>query len=194
MKKFIRKIGIGAVIGIFMLSSVAYAAEVDVESEVVGDFGTCGIVMQDFINEENIKFISFLERNFLNESADTSLMNIAVARYKEYKIALDTRLQELNPDNPNGGTSGEASLYLEELNSYYDCLEMTENAKTFIKGYMISHIKKNSSQKKTIIMVEKYQAINLKLRDLHFEIARMYALFETFKNKLPFFLSECLSQ
>ena len=55
----------------------------------------------------------------------------------------------------------------------------------------MEHIRNTSAQKKTTVMIEKYKAINNKLRDLNLAIAQMYGFFGTFKEKLPSFTQYC---
>lgn len=136
---------------------------------------------------EQIEFFKFLEINFQNKSSDSSLINIAISRYAEHKRNLKDLLAILQP----GGTETTA-LYENEVAAYSDCQKTMDEYISLAKEKMIEHVRKNSAQKKTALMVEKYQAINDQLRELNLQIAKMYGLFMTFKEKLPGFLQECI--
>ncbi len=134
---------------------------------------------------ELMDFLKFLEANFQNKSSNSSLTNIAISRYAKYKNSIEALFAELRP-----GVDGET--YDRENPSYVECSKISEGYISLAKTKMIEHIKNTNAQKKTTIMLEKYQAINKLLRDLNFRIAEMYGYFMTFKEKLPGYLQECI--
>lgn len=134
---------------------------------------------------ELMDFLKFLEANFQNKSSNSSLTNIAISRYAKYKNNIEALFAELRP-----GVDGET--YDTENQSYIECSKISEGYISLAKTKMIEHIKNTNAQKKTTVMLEKYQAINKLLRDLNFRVAEMYGYFMTFKEKLPGFLQECI--
>ncbi len=137
---------------------------------------------------ETLNFFTFLETNFQNKSSDSSLINIAIARYSEYKEYLNSVYNNLTPKYASSQTAEE---YEVQFDSYELCYDITLSYIDLAKQQMIMHIKNNVAQKKTTILLEKYKAIGEKLRDLNTSIAEMYSLFVTFRKKLPFFIEDC---
>lgn len=137
---------------------------------------------------ETLNFFTFLETNFQNKSSDTSLINIAIARYSEYKDYLNSVFSNYTPALASGQKIEE---YEAQLDAYEFCYDITLSYMDLAKQQMIMHIKNNVAQKKTTILLEKYKAIGEKLRDLNTAIAEMYSLFVTFRKKLPFFIEDC---
>jgi len=154
-----------------------------------GAIAECQQTLVPAYDLELLDFLLFLEENFQNKSSNSSLTNIAITRYAKYKIALDDLFAELDPDILKSTNSNQ---YLAELGAYEACGKMKEVYINLAKEKMIDHIKNTAAQKKTFVMVEKYQGINNKLRKLNFSIAEMYSLFVSFQNKLPGFLQQCV--
>lgn len=137
---------------------------------------------------ELLEFLQFLDDNFKNKSANSSLTNIAITGYGRYKKAIEAVFAELRPNLVPGS---ETNLISTEVEGYQSCADITDRYITLAKEKMLEHIKNTSAQKKTTMMVEKYQAINAKLRNMNLAIAQMYGMFMSFKEKLPGFLQEC---
>lgn len=148
-------------------------------------------------------WLTFLQTNFENKSSTSSLSNIAFAQFSVVKSDMEAMLKvyydQVQGENPAGagegeGTEGEegeeaavsTNFYTSYLAAYSECQEMTEAYIDRFKQAMMEYMKATSGQKLTTMLVEKYQAINLKLRDLNFQIAQMYGFFKSFADKLPF--------
>lgn len=138
---------------------------------------------------EQAEFFAFLETNFLNKSSASSLTNIAISRFSEFKLKLNELYGLLTP-NVNLSTGTAASS--DELASLSNCNSLIEEYSERAKETMIKHIKNNSAQKNSIIMVEKYKAVNIKLRDMNLQIAKMYGSLMAFNSKLPWFSKQCI--
>lgn len=159
------------------------------EAVVEADLIQCPVVLEELYEIETREFLQFLDNNFKNKSSTTSLSNIAIARYRLYKETLQGYYGQLTPD---ASTFGDIQEYEVALESYGTCGALTDSYIRLAKAQMIRHIKNNSVQKKTSILLEKFQAINEKLRDLNSAVAELYSFFAAFKNKLPGFLRNCL--
>jgi hypothetical protein len=137
---------------------------------------------------ETMTFLMFLDTTFQNKSSTSSLVNIAIARYAEYKKAIRSYYKKLSPEYT---VDEGAQVFKDQFNVYSLCGTISDSYLDLAKQHMIEHIKNNVATKKTTMLLEKYQSINDKLRDLNMEIAEMYSFFVTFKNKLPFFVENC---
>lgn len=146
----------------------------------------CQSALAPLYDLELKQFQEFLETTFQNKSSNSSLMNIAIARYQKFKDKLNGLFAQI-------GTTASDTDYVRAQNSYALCAEIKNEYYAQAKKSMIDHIKKITSIKTTTIMLEKYQAINSKLRDLNMAISQMYGYFMTFKNILPGFVKKCLT-
>jgi len=133
---------------------------------------------------ETIKFLTFLDSTFKSKNSTNSLVNIAIVRYSQYKQKL---LNEYNKFRINGDSGQEGTFGA--INS---CEILTNTYIKLAKERMIEHIKMSSANHKTALIVEKYQALNDRMRDLNMSIARMYAFFKTLENRLPGFIRKCI--
>ena len=153
-----------------------------------------------------IEFMKFLDETFRSKHSNSSLINIAIARFTEYRLALNDLFAKIPPsfgyDSPTAATdlnTEDQSLQIFEKNyertetiAYARCKELMDDYVKKARELMIEHIKNNTAQKKTIMIIEKYESINNKLQDLNFEIAQMYGYFTTFKDKLPWINTKCV--
>lgn len=138
------------------------------------------------------EFFEFLETNFQNKGSNSSLTNIAIARFKDYKDNLNDYFTRLSPsyDSELGGNSPEA--YASANASFLACDKIKDEYLYNARKILISHIKTTSASKKASVLLDKYQAINSRLRDLNMEISQLYGYFMAFKAKLPGFLQQCI--
>lgn len=131
-------------------------------------------------------FFQFLDTNFKNQSATSSLVSLAIARYSEYRDTLRDQLKRIQVE---GVESGEQSA------QYALCQELVETYISRGRAQMMTHIKSSAAQKKTVMLLEKLKALNIKLRGLNMKIAEMFALFDTFETKFPGFICQnCMKQ
>lgn len=188
------------------------------KEQLQNDIGTtsiteCQNTLVPVYDLELMEFLRFLELNFQNKSANSSLTNIAIQRYSEFKRNIRQNFNSLQPGLtaysdpiPNVSDviaeglvplsrlgSGFKGITQDEIAAYQACAQITDSYLDLAKSRMIEQIKNTNAQKRTTMMVEKYQAINTQLRELNSQIARMYGYFMTFKEKLPGFLQECVS-
>lgn len=162
------------------------AIKADAEKKLKeGSLSNCYENLVTSYDLELVQFMKFLEGNFQNKSATSSLVNIAISRYSEFKTKLESLFATLN-SVASTGTSND------ELTAYVGCAKIKDVYIELAKEKMIEYIKNNQSQKRSSIMVEKYKAINGKLNKLNIEIAKMYSYYMTFKEKLPWFTRECV--
>jgi hypothetical protein len=132
------------------------------------------------------QFMEFLETNFQNKSSNTSLMNIAIARYQNFKENLNNYFAKVDIGDPSQN-------FLQSQTAYTVCASLKNQAFLDAKKAMIDHIKKTTAAKTTTVLLEKYQSINSKLRDLNTSISQMYGFFMSFKAMLPGFVGKCLT-
>ncbi len=157
---------------------------------------------------EFIAFQTFLDETFRSKSSNSSLTNIAIARFTEYRLALEDLFAQIklavdynsSSDEGTGGSVDENISFGIQVKydsstdneAYSACFNKMEEYVDNARNMMIEHIKNSTAQKKTMMILEKYESINEKMRDLNFEIAQMYGYFLTFKDKLHWINGKCV--
>lgn len=154
-------------------------------------FQGCQETLIPLYDLEILEFLKFLEVNFLNKSANSTLVNIAIARYSEFKNDLEESFLKLQPQAED---YTETQEYDAAYNGYNKCGQITKAYITLAKEMMVKYVKTNTTQKRTTMLLEKYQAISNRLRDMNNGLAQMYGFFLNFKNKLPGFLQKCITK
>ncbi len=152
---------------------------------------TCHDLLGNYYDIATLKFLLFVDENFKNKSSNSSLLNIAIARFSQYKRDLKQKFAQLQPQYSFFGSVEE---YETNVRSYYACGDMTDAYIAFAKQRLIDEVKSKSAQKKTSILLEKYKVIAGQLRSLNLKVAKMYGMFLTFKNKLPCYATQCITQ
>lgn len=137
---------------------------------------------------EIMEFTKWIDGHFNSKSSTSSLVNTAVSKYAEFKQKLETTFAAVSPTY--SADQGVQS-YDKQFSSYKICASITDSYLELAKKHLKKHIEGSVAKKKTIMLLEKYEKINEKLRDLNIKIAELYSLFVTFTNKLPFFTKNC---
>lgn len=164
----------------------------------------CENILIAAMDLHQIGFLKFLDETFRNKSSNSSLINIAIARFTQYRLALKELFSLIKPvvdyTSLSEDTDFEKSGIFQSLQadapanseSYEKCYNIMQDYVENAKDIMIEHIKNNTAQKKTLTILEKYESINEKMRTLNFEIAQMYGYFTTFNDKLQWINSKCV--
>lgn len=206
--QFSRLVAICVVMVMSFTTLTAYAADdfpqelIDLQASLVKQLPTkaldeCKKSLVPIYDIEIMKFFQFVDTTLQNKSSTSSLSNIAIAGYATYKEKLQSIYATLSPEysEPIGAVFGteEVSVktYDNQFTSYQQCAVITETYLDVAKQHLKDQLRNNVAKKKTVMLLEKYQSINEKLRDLNMAIAQMYSMFTTFKEKLPFFVENC---
>lgn len=146
----------------------------------------CKNTLVPLMDIELKEFLDFLDQTFQNKSSNSSLTNLAIAKYSEYKTNIDNLFSRINVND-------EVANIVAANNAYGICAGLVDEYYAAGKKILFDHIKQNTSVKTTAILLEKYQAINSKLRDLNMTISQMFGYFSTFKAVFPGFLKQCIT-
>lgn len=143
----------------------------------------------NYINDETTDFLNFLEQHFSSANSTSTLTNIAISRFREYKNRLETFSVLFSM---NVQLTKTANKNLQELSYIYPrCREIVDMQISTAKDKMINKISQNAYQKRSFALIEKYKTINGKLSELALKISDMINLYKSFKNKLPSFTTPC---
>lgn len=151
----------------------------------------CRRLLVPYYDVKTQQFFIFLEETFQNKSSNSSLTNIAIAKYREYKRDLELRVVKVQTE-VSGYKTDDVSDFAQQFEAVEFCKELMDVYVETAKQQMITHIRATATSKQITKFAEKYQSINGRLHDLNFELAQLYAHYQTFSNKLPGYLSKCV--
>lgn len=184
---------ISIICGLLAQSMTAFAAddEAKIKAQLLKNLDAapvsqCQDALVPLFDLELNDFLKFLDQSFQNKSSSGSLTNISIARYRDYKRTLNdifARLDVNDPKNQDVATANAAYALCSNLLTVYF---------SAAKKMLIDHVKQTAAVKSTSALLDKYQAINSKLRDLNLAISQLYGYFAAFKNLLPGFVKNCL--
>jgi len=137
----------------------------------------CEPGMKDFASKEMQNFNQFLDTNFQSKDSTTTLLAIAMNKYRDMKNELNTALTKYVPNN-----GANATVTNGQLTKCQDIIDQTlSDAKNLLK----THAVRTSGVKKSSALIEKYQQINAQLADLFQQFMYMKAYLDTFASKMP---------
>lgn len=187
---------IGVIFSLMAQSIMTFAAEADdnakIKTQLIkkldeAPISQCQANLVPLFDLELNDFLKFLDKSLQNKSSNSSLTNIAIARYQDYKRTLKDLFARINVNDPKNQNIANSNT------AYVLCANLLNVYYSSAKKMMIDHIKKTTAIKNTSVLLEKYQAINSKLRDLNMAISQLYGFFATFKDILPGFVKQCLT-
>lgn len=151
----------------------------------------CETSLDPLFQMETILFIQFLDTHYSNKASTSSLNDIAIMRFYEYKKKLNYYLNNLSPKT---GELIDRNNIIEEYDKYRVCEGLSTAYVQVAKNKMFEHVRTNVYVKKSTMVAESLIPINEEMRELLFSFTKMYSYFLTFKDKLPGFLSDCITK
>ncbi|MBU1151322.1 hypothetical protein KJ632_00670 [Patescibacteria group bacterium] len=169
-------------------------------------------------------YLNFLDIHFKNKDATSSLTNTAIANYIDFKkdveglytIVLARTASDLTEWNDTywnyslGETGLAQKMYADEnkdtkaelvpwryakISDYMvKCQGIQDQYIESAKKILMDRIATAATQKRQIILVDKYNDINEKLRGLQFHIIEMVNLYTTFQKRYPSFTGDKMRQ
>lgn len=141
---------------------------------------TSCIILDPMFNNYNKEFTEFIDTTFKNKSSTTSLSNIAIAEYYNYK----KRLRETCGLFNNYIVGGRKIEDKESYTIIQSCRNLISDYETKASDTMKNHMKENVVQKRATILLEKLKAINGQMSELTMKIGQVYSYIRTFCGKL----------
>lgn len=160
----------------------------DVNAQTSAD---CQTKLTAFADPEFVKLTEFMEKNFSNKSNTTSLLDVAMKRYVQFKTDIRAQLQ-LALGGQISLANVSASSNAAQLPGVSACEGLAQtyidNAAKLVqmRAFTTSGIKKAS------IFVEKYRQLNTKLRELDLGIMKIVVNLSSFQEKLPCYVKTCV--
>jgi len=150
----------------------------------------CVTELTAYADPEFEKYKIFMEDNFKNKSTTSSLLNLGVQRYDQFKTNIADMYQTLVGQQidlaaRSGSSVTDQGVGLNNCNIL--AFQYVDDASKLLKMRAIT----TSDIKKASIFVEKYKQINDKLRALNMDVMRMVVNISAFQQKLPCYLKSC---
>ncbi len=145
----------------------------------------CEPVMKRIAADKLKDFRDFLEKNFQNKSSTSSLLPLALGKYREVRRELYNNYAEYYPNQ--GAVQSVVGL------EPAGCLKIIEDTLADARILLRRHAVKTSGVKKSTALIEKYKAVNDMLGTLHQQFVLLKGYIDTFANKLPCYVKDqCL--
>lgn len=197
MKSLLNKITVLVLVFAFSVPAYALTPKEQIDSlkdslaaEIAGSpAALCQDTLIPVMDLELLNFLQFMEQNFQNKSSTSSLSNIAIARFSEYRMAINEHFAKVGVEEAIANVDTRE----DQLVAYNNCEKLKNSYIDAGKKSLIEYAKTNAAQKQSIVILDKYKSINDKLREMNLSIARMYSLLATFKQKIPGFVRECIT-
>jgi len=142
----------------------------------------CITEMNSFIEVQFADYKIFMEENFRNKSSTTSLLPNGIARYEQYKADLLKKFDEFKDSHNEGG------VQLDQLSRLVQCRTNAFESIRGARSLLELQAEATSNVKKATAILDKYQQLNAKLRNLNLEFMRLKVNLDTFSEKLPCYL------
>jgi len=146
----------------------------------------CQLKLFDVYDLELAKFFDQIDTALKNKSSTSSLTNTLIIRYSNFTKTLREHFQNIRFSYSASQITASVSA------AYIQCSGMTEEYITLAKNHMITQLKTNVVQKKSAIMLEKFNSINDRMADMNDQATEFYSFFQTFNNKLFGFVKKCV--
>ncbi len=142
----------------------------------------CEPQMSIYAAKELEDYRNFLEINFQNKSSTASLLDTALAKYREVRTELTAAYAGYYPH--------QGSYQLTTGLQSFPCWKIVEDTLEDAKILLRHHALQTSSVKKTTALLEKYKQINNELQAMNQQMNNMKAALDAFAQKLPCYLEK----
>ena len=158
---------------------VAYAAPVQ-----------CSVVMKQYFegknsdgkDGENYKFGDAVQKIYSQEKPNSELTKIGLAAYVDFKTRAKKKMDE---QVPTSSLQAENIKEFDRCKTYYD--EQIDGQRRMYLGHVIS----TAAKKKQTAIIQKYEALEVKMRDLNNSLGEMLGLVKALNKKVGCFIKTC---
>ncbi len=137
------------------------------------------------LQEEYKLLETWMEQHFLNASSNRELLTQAVQRLKQFERKTFAHFNEVFVIPP-GETSVDAAK------AYERCSDILFDAQSQTRDILKSSVVSNTQVKKNIQIIQKYKAINSKLKALNNEMGFLQGYLNQLNSKVPCYLQQCV--
>lgn len=144
----------------------------------------CTTEMKPYIQGKSSELRTYFKTHFASKKTNTSLLELAVKRFDEYKRDLNAKYKTYYPQ------SG-LEIYSESLDTI-KCYNQIKKETDLMEKLLRSYFVQTAEVKKSSAIMEKMKQINKKMDELMKNVLQMYGKLLTLKGRIPCFVKECV--
>ncbi|GEM_PF-4890478 len=163
----------------------AASTNAEADKAVYENEQVCKYEIRAYIEAELPKFRDFIDQHFQNKSSTKSLLDIAFAKYGEFRQKLINKLSLYYPP------AGSNVVMVGSAPS--ECFSLVQQAESDAQSFIVRKVEVTSSVKKVTAIMDKYKQINQKLALLNQTFLNVKNLMDKFAKKLPCYIKDCNS-
>lgn len=149
---------------------------------------TCSEEFSEYLDIRGKELLDFMSTHFQHPAATTALVPSAMEKYYAYQKMIQAKLKILKRQPTS---EKDQILRLDELAK---CDKELSTHLVSMEIVINDHIRRNTSAKRSFIMIDQYKAINNKMNKLNRSVAQMKGYFDVFDSKMPGFVPKCVKQ
>lgn len=142
----------------------------------------CQYELKTFLDTELLSYMKFMEQHFENKSSTASLLDIAFAKYDEFKNKVWAKYYTYQPQS---GTDFET-----EALKGAACLAQVKEALNTAQQLVLRKAQTTSAVKQSTALIDKYKQINDKLSVMNKSFLNFKSYMDTFSLKVPCYLKD----
>jgi|GEM_PF-4496228 len=129
-------------------------------------------------------YLDSVEKLFLSKNPNSELIDSAIEIYSKYKHKAFDKYSTYFPI--------EGNFQSIESNKQSECYSNLMNRIQIAKNAIKTHIRSTTGVKKQTALIEKYKALDAKLRELNMVFGEIKGYFDALNNKVSKFIKNCL--
>jgi len=145
----------------------------------------CTLEMKPFLAQKTKEFIAYLKIHFQNKSTNSSLLEAALLKYKQYETEIYNKYYTYFPQS---GLS-----IATEIEEQLQCKKVVDEEIRKVKELLKRYVIRTNQIKVTSALQTKLAEINKKLSDLDKQFTLMLGKYKTLSNRLPCYVKQCLN-
>lgn len=161
----------------------AAPAPTTVDAATASEQLQCPTQMAPVFEQKRKEFAEFVNEHFKSKKPTSELVADAVERLRQYRDEVRSSMKKYTPvGNRN------ATVVAAENGA---CRVQADKEYKIVKDLLANHIQENAYAKKSTRLLDAYKDINSQLDAMNFDVAKMYANFSIFSQKLPCYAQQC---
>jgi hypothetical protein len=184
MNTHFKNLGITSLILIALATALLLPSHIAASAQTDDVDKKCTIEMRPFIEQKSKEFREYLTEHFQNKSTNSSLLDLALKRFQVYKNELREKYSTYFPQT---GFSLDT-----ETGDVLTCINQMETEIAVMEQLLRKQVIQTGTIKSSSQLMTKLKNINKKLDVLNGRIVDMYGKWETFSDRFPCFIKQCL--
>lgn len=178
------KIKLKILVSLFILISIvgSYTPTTYAQEQTADEI--CVEKMTTFMQTKSAELRTYFKEHFQNKSTNSSLLDLALKRFDQYKKDLNNEMIKYSPQAGLG-------LYTESIQNL-NCTKKVKNEIALMEKLLRSYFEQTAQVKKTSAVMNKLKEINKKMDAMLKAVMQMYAKWLSLKGRIPCFIKKCI--